>query len=129
MKTFFKQSGFSIIELLFAMVFLTTVSGAIIPLFTKSIAANNAARKKLYAYQTAHAEIEKMRNDDFSNLSDHNFTISGISNATGNIETNDFIDGQERDDILEVTATVTWLQGTRNETIEIVSYIAEKGMY
>lgn len=122
------NGGFTIIEILIAIILLSTIISGIIPLFTKAISTNQASRNKLYAYQSASAEIENMRNTSFAGITNHNFSVSGIGTATGTVTVSNVIDGSVQTGILDVTATVSWPFKGRNEIIQLKTYIAEKGM-
>lgn len=128
-KRMLKQDkGFSIVELLIVLVFMTTIISGILPLFAKAISVNKANKNKLYAYQTANAEIENMRNTPYLDLANYSFTIPGLSTATGTVVLSDVIDGSPQVGIVEATVTVTWPYKSKSESIEIVTYIAEQGM-
>lgn len=122
------QKGFSIIELLIVIIFLSAIAAGVIPLFAKAIATNKASKDKLYAYEAAHAEIESMRSGAFIDVVDHTFYIPGLNIATGNMVVDDEINGSPQSDIVEVTATVSWPKKGGTESIEIITYIAEKGI-
>jgi len=120
--------GFSVIELLIVIVFLTTIVSGIIPLFAKAISTNKASRNKLYAYQAANAEIENMRNTSFSNLADHSFSVPGVAGSSGTVVVTNVIDGSPETGILKATVVVSWPYKSKTENITLVTYIAEKGI-
>lgn len=122
------QSGFTIIELLITLIFFTAIISGIIPLLTKAISKNKEAKNKLYAYQAASSEIESMRNTAYENITSHNFSVYGIAGAQGTVTVTDVIDGAPQTGILKATASVTWTFKDKNESSEIVTYFAQKGM-
>lgn len=122
------QRGFSIIELLLVLVFMTAIISGIIPLLTRAIAANKNNKNKLLSYQAANAEIEDMRNTNFDTLADYTFNVSGVSQATGNVDISDVIDGQVETDIVVATVTVSWPYKNKTENVELVTYIARYGI-
>lgn len=127
-KFFDKKSGFSIIELLIAIVFLAVITSAILPLFTRAISANKESKNKLYAYQAANAEIENLRSTSFANLTSYNFSVPNIPDAQGTVSLSNIIDGSPRTGILKATVSVSWPYKQKNENITLVTYIAEKGI-
>jgi len=123
-----RSRGFTLVELLIVILLLSTVAASIIPLYTRAIASNHSSRNKLYAYQGAHAEIERLRSANFDTIENHPFSIPGLSLATGTITVDEEIDGVVQTDIIKVTATVNWTFSGKNEEIKVVTYITEKGI-
>lgn len=127
-RNILNKSGYSILELLLAMVIISTIASGIIPLFFSAISANKASKDKFYAYEAAHSEIEKMRADTFSNITSHNFSIPNMSTATGNVTVDNNIDGTPRTDIVKVTTNVDWDYKGKDEQISLITYIAKQGI-
>lgn len=127
-RNIINKNGFTIIELLITLIFLTTIISGIIPLLTKAISANKNSKNKLYAYQAASSEIEDMRNTDYTSIATHNFSVPGVTGAQGTVTVTDVIDGSAQTGILKATATVSWTFKDKNENVNIVTYFAQKGM-
>lgn len=122
------QKGFSIIELLLVLVFMTAIISGILPLLTRAIASNKNTKNKLLSYQAASAEIENMRNSDFATLENYTFSVQGVSTASGSVTISDQIDGSTETDIVKVTVTVIWPYKNNTESIELDTYIAKYGI-
>ncbi|MCL5093523.1 MAG: prepilin-type N-terminal cleavage/methylation domain-containing protein [Patescibacteria group bacterium] len=123
-----KNQGFTILEILITIILLSTIAVTIIPLFTRGIALNKNSKNKLYAYEAARSEIEKMRSSSFNSLNNHSFSVAGVSQATGTVTVDSNVNGSSQTDIIKVTALVTWPFNGRNEEIRLETYIAEKGI-
>lgn len=117
------KKGFTYIELIIVLFIATTIFSGILPLIFKTITANKAAKLKLIAYESAHQEIENIRGQDISTLSNHNFAVAGISGATGSFTIDKNIDGQERTDIAKVNSKISWTFKGKTENIEVNTYL------
>lgn len=122
------QAGFSIIEILFSLFMLAIIISGLVPLLTKAISTNQQSKNKLYAYQAANAELENIRNTSFLDINDYPFSIPTISSSQGNVVISDEIDGIIETDILKATVTVTWTFKSKQETVELITYVAKKGI-
>lgn len=123
-----REGGFSIIELLLAVVIISMTAAGVIPLFSKAIVANHSARNQLFAYEAANAKIEDLRNATFSTIDNGSFSVSNLSNSTGTIQIDKNIDGASRTDILKATVMVNWTFTGKAEEVKVITYITEKGL-
>lgn len=118
-----KKSGFTIIEIVIALVVCAAIISAVVPLISNSITQNRSTKLKLLAYEATSQEIENFREQKVSSMvspSHTSFTVAGIPGSTGDIYVNKAL-GDEK--IAAVAATVTWTFHGKNEKIELNTYM------
>lgn len=113
-----KKRGISIIEILIAIVISAAVFAGAIPLIFKTVSANRSAKIKQAAYEGAQKEIENAKLQLFNNITNHNFTVTGVPNGSGT-----FLVTISPADLAKVTSRVNWTFQGKNEQIELNSYI------
>lgn len=117
-----RKSGFTIIEIVIALVICAAIFSAVLPLIFNSITSNRGTKLKLIAYEAASREIESLREQKVSSLispSSTSFSIDGIPEAIGNLSVNKAL-GDEK--IAAVTSVVTWTYRGKNERVELNTY-------
>ena len=118
-----KKSGFTIIEIVIALVICAAIFSAVLPLIYNSITSNRSTKLKLIAYEAASREIEALREQKVSSLispSNTPFSVEGIPGAIGNIHVVKAL-GDEK--IAAVTSSVTWTFKEKNERVELNTYL------
>ncbi|MEI7690231.1 MAG: type II secretion system protein [bacterium] len=118
-----KKSGFTIIEIVIALVICAAIFSAVLPLIYNSITSNRGTKLKLLAYEAASREIESLREQKVSSLispSNTPFTVEGIPGAIGNISVNKAL-GDEK--IAAVKSVITWTFKSKNERVELNTYL------
>ncbi len=117
-----KKAGFTIIEIVIALVICAAIFSAVLPLIFNSITSNRGTKLKLIAYEAASREIESLREQKVSSLispSNTPFAINGIPGAIGNLSVNKAL-GDEK--IAAVKSVVTWTFRNKNERVELNTY-------
>ena len=118
-----KKSGFTIIEIVIALVICAAIFSAVLPLIYNSITSNRSTKLKLLAYEAASREIESLREQKVSSLispSNTPFTVEGIPGAIGNISVNKAL-GDEK--IAAVKSVITWTFKSKSERVELNTYL------
>jgi hypothetical protein len=77
----------------------------------------------LNAYQAAHRELENLRGDKVSTLSNYNFNISTIPGSTGTLTVDKSMNGQPSTTIAKVTSRVQWTFHTKQEDVTLSTYM------
>ena len=117
-----RKSGFTIIEIVIALVICAAIFSAVLPLIFDSITSNRGTKLKLTAYEAASREIESLREQKVSSLispSSTPYSISGIPGAIGNLSVNKAL-GDEK--IAAVKSVVTWIYRGKSERVELNTY-------
>jgi prepilin-type N-terminal cleavage/methylation domain-containing protein len=125
MKKDQNKKGFTLVEVMVTLVVGAAIFTGILPITMNTITANKDARLKLYAYEDAQQELENMRGDSFSQITNHSFTVSNITGATGTITVNTTVDGATQTTIAAVTSKVAWTFHSKNESVTLSTYIYE----
>ena len=85
------QCGFSLIEVVFALVLFEIVGASLIGLLTSATAASNVARQRTIAQQAALSQIESIRSLDYDSVGLQNGNPPGTLVATQAISNGGFI--------------------------------------
>ncbi|HBG81741.1 TPA: hypothetical protein DDW69_02755 [candidate division CPR2 bacterium] len=129
-----KDKGFTIIELLVAVVMVSLIAVSIVPLYINSIKATRSSANKAKATNIAAAKIEELRNREFTALV-NNETFSVIElggNGTIMVEDQNW-DGvggitTAEQELKKITVRVSWSESGRALEISLPTYIAQNGI-
>lgn len=113
-----KKGGFSLLEIVIALFITAAVFSAVVPLIFNTISANRSAKIKLNAYQSAQNEIELLKNQDITSMTNHSFIPSGVPNGSGNVTISN-----PQPDLASVNSRVSWVFRGKSEVIELKTYI------
>jgi prepilin-type N-terminal cleavage/methylation domain-containing protein len=117
------KKGFTILEIIITIVVSGAIFAGVMPLIFKTITTNKSARLKLNAYESAHRELENMRGQAVSDMTEHAFTVMGVPGGTGHIYINRTLNGVAQTDIAAITSRVNWSFNGKNEQVELKTYL------
>ena len=113
-----RENGFTLLEVMISLLMLATVLLGVMALATTSVRVNSNANHLTWAYQTAQADLERLRRLPWGSISNGSrtstykgiaFTSAWTVTTTGHIK--------------NVSASVTW-NDSRDHQIEVVTKIA-----
>jgi prepilin-type N-terminal cleavage/methylation domain-containing protein len=114
-----KRSGFSLIEVIFAISVIAIAVIGILSVMLVSVRLQEAARETDLASNSAREQIERIRGTNFATIQatfgGTNFTVPGLPDAAGN--SNGVNQGAVTitplaGDLLDIQVTVTWRSAT-----------------
>lgn len=125
------QRGFSLIELLIALV-LITITAFIFTKATDTLGRISRANHQTTAFHIAARKIESLRGKTFDpNLASGAFSDSELSRlpqGQGNLTVSQF-QSEDQNKIKQVEAKVSWYEQSQPKEVKITSLISENGLH
>ncbi|MDD5556948.1 MAG: type II secretion system protein [bacterium] len=119
------RSGFTLIEVLIAIIILGISFGALAAAFSTGLMGVRAARETSTAVHAAQQEIENMRNMSFSAIQTRLFTVPSI-NGAGTVTSQ--LEGGTTD-LKKVAVNVSWVSGGRRPmSVSMATYFTRNGI-
>jgi prepilin-type N-terminal cleavage/methylation domain-containing protein len=114
------KKGFTIIELLIALVILGLILAGLMPLLANTVNKNKEARLKLVAYEAASEKLEEYREKKISSLQAgaENFAIPDLPNSTGTVTIE-----KPQSSLAKITTSISWNFNKRNQKVELKTYL------
>lgn len=107
------KAGFTLVEVLVTTVILAIVAVAVLYAMAQCLNLQETAKNLTIAMSAARAEIERLRNQDFTSIIPGTFTFDPYGlNGSGQINITP-VDDLDDPDLLNVRAVVCWQQGNR----------------
>ncbi|MGB8953359.1 MAG: prepilin-type N-terminal cleavage/methylation domain-containing protein [Candidatus Aminicenantales bacterium] len=124
-----QDDGFSLIEILVAIVILATVLMTLVTVFVYGFNVISRTRQVALATQIAQEEVEIIRNmpfDDILNLGTTftNDKISRLHNGQGALA----LENSEGNDIKKLTVSITWAYRGQTQRKDVVTLITREGI-
>ena len=118
--------GFTLVELLVAVIIFMMTSTALVMAFSTGLMAIRAARESSTAVQAAQQEIEDMRNTPFNSIATHGFPVPPL-NTSGTVVIEP-LEG-ENSDMKKATVNVSWTSGSiRDMSVNLVTIFTKDGI-
>ncbi len=134
MLAVYRQKGFSLLEIMIALVFITLAFIAVYQFLTSSIFINHRARLVSQAYHAAYHELEQVRQVPFDSLVNQTNgpligsvpQLSSLPNGQGSLTIENY---EGNSNIKKVTVTISWrAPGGDTETINLVTLVTRGGI-
>lgn len=129
-----RQKGFSLLEIMIALVFITLAFIAVYQFLTSSIFINNQARLVSQAYHAAYHELEQVRQVSFDSLVNQTNgpligsvpQLSNLPDGQGSLTIENY---EGNSNIKKVTVTISWrAPGGDTETINLITLVTRGGI-
>jgi prepilin-type N-terminal cleavage/methylation domain-containing protein len=128
-KTLSNKKGFSLIEMLFAIIIIFVGLGSVYAVLFKGMNHMKIVSGKTYAVVAVTSELEIVKaldGDEFPDAYNGPFLgqvdLSALPNAEGNLRIEDR--GNSGGRLKKVTATVTWLAAGKEKTISLSTIVS-----
>jgi len=124
------NKGFTLIEAVIMVVIVTLFLSAVLPFTIENLTSSARSKKRLLAYEAAHAKVEDLRNQTFSSIAAGSFNVDNIAGASGQVQISDDIDndGSPETDIIEVTVTVNYPDKGQTRSVVLRTFITDGGI-
>lgn len=130
MRGYLNKKGFTLIEAVIMVVIVTLFLSAILPFTIENLTSSARSKKRLLAYEAAHAKVEDLRNQSFASITSGSFSVGNIAGASGTVQVSDDIngDGSPESDIVEVTVTVSYPDKGQAKSVVLRTFITDGGI-
>jgi prepilin-type N-terminal cleavage/methylation domain-containing protein len=114
------KKGFTIIELLIALVVLGIIFAGLMPLLANTVNKNKNARLRLVAYEAASEKLEEYREKKISSLQAGTeiFSVSALPNSTAVVTIE-----KPQTSLAAITTTISWNFSNKPQKVELKTYL------
>lgn len=119
------KSGFTLLEILIALIIITSGVVVIVGLFNTGLISSLDAEKTTIAMNLAQRRMEEIGNLDFANITDEaKAGVSGFAGFQREVEVSDPAGAPTTDDLKEITVTVYWTYKGDEVNVSLMTYIS-----